>query len=167
MTGAPTGSPARTAQQVIAVLSHRGETVATAESLTGGMLGALITAVPGASACYVGGVISYATRLKSELAGVPPRLLATHGPVAAETAVAMAAGVTVRCSATWGLATTGVAGPDAQDGHPVGQVFVAVAGPSGFTPQVRELRVSGDRAAVRTAAAEGALRLLAEVLDPV
>ena len=115
------------AAMVLAELRRRRETVATAESLTGGLLGSLLTAVPGASASYVGGVISYATRLKETLVGVAPDTLATLGPVASRTAAEMAAGVARRCEADWGVATTGVAGPDPQDGHPVGEVYVAVA----------------------------------------
>ena len=110
----------RPAARVLAELRRRHETVATAESLTGGMLGTLLTAVPGASASYVGGVISYATRLKQTLVGVDAKILATPGPVASATAAAMATGVADRCQADWGVATTGVAGPDPQDGHPVG-----------------------------------------------
>ena len=115
------------AARVLAELDRRGETLATAESLTGGMVGQLLTDVPGASASYLGGVISYATRLKATLAGVDAATLAELGPVAERTAAEMARGVARRCDADWGVATTGVAGPEAQDGHPVGQVFVAVS----------------------------------------
>jgi nicotinamide-nucleotide amidase len=149
------------AARVLAQLQRRNETVATAESLTGGLLGGLLTAVPGASAAYLGGVISYATRLKETLVGVDPRLLDTFGPVAGPTAAAMAAGVAHRCEADWGVATTGVAGPDPQDGHPVGEVYVAVASPAFDRVEVRALRLTGDRPAIREAAAAQALDLLA------
>ena len=149
---------------VLAELDRRGQTLATAESLTGGLLGATLTAVPGASRSYLGGVISYATRLKSELAGVDEATLADVGPVASRTAEEMAVGVARRCRADWGIATTGVAGPDPQDGHPVGQVFVAVAQPAESRVRVRELASVGDRAAIRRHAARGALELLAELL---
>ena len=149
---------------VLAELDRRGQTLATAESLTGGLLGATLTAVPGASRSYLGGVISYATRLKSELAGVDEATLAEVGPVAWRTAEEMAVGVARRCRADWGIATTGVAGPDPQDGHPVGQVFVAVAPPAGSNVLVRELEWVGDRAAIRRHAVRGALELLAEAL---
>ena len=149
---------------VLAELDRRGQTLATAESLTGGLLGAMLTAVPGASRSYLGGVISYATRLKSELAGVDEATLAEVGPVASRTAEEMAVGVARRCRADWGIATTGVAGPDPQDGHPVGQVFVAVAQPAESRVRVRELASVGDRAAIRRHAALGALELLADLL---
>ncbi len=152
------------AASVLAELRRRAQTLATAESLTGGMIGALLTDVPGASAAYVGGVISYATRLKATLAEVDETTLAELGPVASQTAAEMAAGVAGRCQADWGLAVTGVAGPDAQDGHPVGQVFVAVARLGSGEQQVRELQLSGTRSEIRRQTAEAALELLAEAL---
>jgi len=152
--------PSALAREVLAALGRRSETLATAESLTGGLLGQLITDVPGASSSYLGGVISYATRLKATLAGVDPATLAALGPVAARTAAEMAAGVAGRCQADWGLATTGVAGPDAQDGHPVGQVFIGVHGPAGRR-SVRELNLAGDRPEIRRQTAAYALQLLA------
>ncbi|HET9871278.1 MAG TPA: nicotinamide-nucleotide amidohydrolase family protein [Propionibacteriaceae bacterium] len=154
------------AEQVIAALRNRGETVATAESLTGGLIGKLLTDVAGASQSYLGGVISYATRLKAELVGVDPAVLAEQGPVADVTARQMAAGVARRCDATWGLAVTGVAGPDPQDGHPVGQVFVAAAS-AGQPPGiwVEELALHGDRAKIRLDAAQHALGLLMRQLS--
>jgi nicotinamide-nucleotide amidase len=149
---------------ILAELSRRGETLASAESLTGGMVGLLLTDVAGASASYVGGVISYATRLKATLAGVDAATLAELGPVAARTAAEMARGVAARCSADWGVATTGVAGPESQDGHPVGQVFVAVSHPAGDVLRVKELSLEGDRNTIRQQAAEAALALLADAL---
>jgi nicotinamide-nucleotide amidase len=153
------------AASIVAELTRRGQTLASAESLTGGMLGALITDVPGASASYLGGVISYATSLKTTLAGVDEATLANLGPVAARTAAEMARGVARRCNADWGLATTGVAGPEAQDGHPVGQVFIAVSERSGEVLRVRELSLHGDRAEIREQAAAAGLALLAEALE--
>jgi nicotinamide-nucleotide amidase len=155
------------ATRALAELIRRGETLATAESLTGGLLGRLLTDVPGASAAYLGGVISYATRLKVTLAGVDADNLAVDGPVAPRTAAAMAAGVALRCAADWGLATTGVAGPDAQDGHPVGQVFVAVAAAAGSRSRVVELALSGGREEIRRQAADAALDLLVAELGRV
>ena len=149
---------------VLSELSRRGETLASAESLTGGLVGLLLTDVPGASASYVGGVISYATRLKSTLAGVDAATLAALGPVAERTAAEMARGIAERCNADWGVATTGVAGPESQDGHPVGEVFVAVSHPSGALLRVKELSLKGERAAIREQAAEAALTLLADAL---
>ena len=152
------------AATILAELNRRGETLASAESLTGGMLGALITDVPGASASYVGGVISYATSLKAILVGVDNATLAQFGPVAAPTAAEMARGVANRCKADWGLATTGVAGPDAQDDHSVGEVFIAVSHQAGGLLRVQELSLQGDRAAIRKQAAAAALTLLANEL---
>jgi nicotinamide-nucleotide amidase len=143
-------------------LLERGETVAVAESLTGGALAAALVDVPGVSATFRGGVIAYATELKSELLGVDAALLAERGPVDPDVAVAMAAGVRDRLGATWGLATTGVAGPDPQDGHPPGVVLVAIAGPD--DAGVEALALEGGRAAVRAAAVTGALELLLAVL---
>lgn len=154
------------AVEVLARLRQRGQTLATAESLTGGLIGARLTAVPGSSDSYRGGVITYATPLKALLAGVDEATLAAVGPVAAQTAAEMAAGVADRCEADWGLAVTGVAGPTSQDGHPVGQVFVGLAGPDGRVRAV-ELGLTGDRAAIRLQSAEHALRLLTEDLVEV
>ena len=152
------------AARVLAELRRRDETIATAESLTGGMLGSLLTAIPGASVSYVGGVISYATRLKQTLVGVDPDILDSLGPIASATAAAMATGVADRCRADWGVATTGVAGPDPQDGHPVGEVYVAAAHPASDRVEVRVLQLTGDRPAIRQAAAAQALDLLAACL---
>jgi nicotinamide-nucleotide amidase len=149
---------------ILAELKRRGETLASAESLTGGMLGALLTDVPGASASYLGGVISYATSLKATLVGVSTATLAEFGPVAASTAAEMARGVANRCNADWGVATTGVAGPEAQDDHPVGEVFVAVSHQASKLLRIQELSLEGDRAAVRKQAATAALRLLGDAL---
>ena len=152
------------AASVLAELGRRGETLASAESLTGGMVGQLLTDVSGASASYLGGVISYATRLKTTLAGVDPATLAELGPVAERTAAEMARGVAKRCNADWGIATTGVAGPEAQAGHPVGQVFVAVSHQADGLIRVKELSLHGERAAIRKLAAVAALTLLAHAL---
>jgi nicotinamide-nucleotide amidase len=145
------------------LLSQRAETVATAESLTAGLLGAALTSVAGSSATFRGGVIVYATDLKATLAGVPTDLLDRCGPVSPQVAAALSSGVRDRLDATWGLALTGVAGPDEQDGQPVGTVFVGIAGPdrpAGALP----LRLSGDRAAIRAAAVDAALQALCDSL---
>jgi nicotinamide-nucleotide amidase len=149
---------------ILAELSRRGQTLASAESVTGGMIGALLTDIPGASANYLGGVISYATRLKTTLAGVDRITLAELGPVAERTAAEMARGVAERCNADWGLATTGVAGPEPQNGHQVGQVFVAVSHRASRALHVEELSLQGDRAMIRRQAALAALELLANAL---
>jgi nicotinamide-nucleotide amidase len=148
---------------VLDALRARGQTVAVAESLTGGLLAATIVDVPGASNVFRGGLIVYATDLKASLAGVPPALLAAHGPVHPDVAAALAGGARERCLADWGLATTGVAGPDPQDGVPVGTVFLGLAGPHGAAT-VRRLDLTGNRRAIRAATVEAALTLLGEAL---
>jgi PncC family amidohydrolase len=144
------------AEAVHLTLLRRGETVGCAESLTGGQLAALLSGTPGASATFVGGVVSYATRIKREVLGVTaPRV------VSAECATQLARGVRTLLGVDWALSTTGVAGPDRQDGEAVGTVFVGLAGPWG----VRSARLSleGDRAAIRSATCAAALdQLLAE-----
>ena len=139
-------------------LEVRGLTLGTAESLTGGGLGSALTAVPGASAVYVGGVISYATRVKVELLGVPIEVVYGDGVVSAPCARAMAAGVRRVLGADVGVSTTGVAGPDRQEGRPAGTVFVAVADARGEA--VRALHLDGDRAAIQEATTQAALELL-------
>ncbi|GAB3667380.1 competence/damage-inducible protein A [Actinocorallia lasiicapitis] len=119
------------ADRVVGLLAERGETVAVAESLTGGLLGAEFTSVAGSSAVFLGGVTAYATELKSRLLGVDGELLAARGAVDPEVALEMAAGVRERLGADYGLAVTGVAGPDPQEGKPVGTVHIGICGPSG------------------------------------
>ncbi|MCX5070615.1 CinA family protein [Micromonospora lupini] len=145
---------------VVHSLAQRHETLATVESLTGGLLSASIVEIAGVSAIYRGGLVVYATELKATLAGVPADLLAERGPVDPDVALALAEGGRQRCGADWGLATTGVAGPEPQDGKPVGLVYVAVAGPTGA--EVRQLDLDGGRDHVRSAAVVEALRLLAD-----
>jgi nicotinamide-nucleotide amidase len=148
------------AADVVAGLAQRGLTVAVAESLTGGLLGAAFTEVPGSSAVFRGGVTAYATRLKAQLLGVPEDLLAESGAVDARVALGMAQGVRRLMDTDWGLSTTGVAGPDAQDGAAVGTVFVGCAGPDGSS--VQQLLLTGDRAEIRAASVQAALTLLSE-----
>jgi nicotinamide-nucleotide amidase len=152
-----------TAGELLEALVSRGETVATAESLTGGLLAAAFTDVPGSSRAFRGGVVSYATDLKASLLGVPEDVLGALGPVDESVAVLMARGVRERCAATYGLATTGVAGPDPQDGKSPGTVHLALA-TSGPGVTARTLALPGDRAAVRAATVAAALDLLGEVI---
>jgi PncC family amidohydrolase len=150
------------AAEIVAILTARGQTVAVAESLTGGLIAGAITEVPGASVVFRGGVVAYATDTKHSLLGVDDRLLADTGAVDARVATAMADGVRDRFTATFGLASTGVAGPDPQDGKPVGTVFVALSGPAGS--EVVAPRLAGDRAAIRQGAVAEALGLLRRTL---
>jgi nicotinamide-nucleotide amidase len=154
-------SPGELAARIVSVLGERKQTLATAESLTGGLLGAAITAVPGASVVYRGGITAYATELKAVLLGVPVGLLAQHGPVHPDVAAAMAAGARDRLGATWGLATTGVAGPDPVDGLPPGTVHIAACA---GVPATRSLALAGGRDEVRRETVEEALKLLWNLL---
>jgi PncC family amidohydrolase len=148
--------------QLHAELLVRGRTVATAESLTGGSVADLVSSTPGASATFVGGVVSYATRIKQQLLGVSEETVERHGVVSAECAAEMAAGVRALLGADFGVSTTGVAGPDAQEGKPVGLVYVGVAGPAGV--RTEELRLQGGRTEIR---AEATRRAVAALLGTV
>jgi nicotinamide-nucleotide amidase len=150
------------AADLVARLTAAGETVAVAESLTGGLVAAALTAVAGASVVVRGGVLAYATDLKTQMLGVDEVLLAQVGTVDADVAEQMATGVRSLMAATYGLATTGVAGPDPVDGKPVGTVYVAVVGPG--SSRVRALTLSGDRADIRAQSVRAVLALLAEEL---
>jgi nicotinamide-nucleotide amidase len=178
-----TASAGSRAADVVSALSEQGHTVASAESLTGGSLCSALVAVPGASAVVRGGVIAYATELKNELLGVDADLLSANGPVDPGVATQMALGVRARLSADWGLATTGVAGPQPQGGFAPGRVYVAVAGPREAAPDlvselglwvdiqsvgqpggvysaVLELDLPGDRTAIRNSSVDRVLGLL-------
>ncbi|MFC4051051.1 CinA family nicotinamide mononucleotide deamidase-related protein [Actinomadura syzygii] len=151
------------------LLAERSATVATAESLTGGLIGAELTAMPGSSATFAGGLVTYATDAKRGMLGVPAGLLEEHGAVHPDVAAAMAAGARDALGATYGLAVTGVAGPEPQDGQEVGTVYIGVAGP-GKSPIVAapRLPVPGagpeTRAVIRRMTVVHALELLRRVL---
>ncbi|MBF9073809.1 CinA family protein [Streptacidiphilus fuscans] len=151
------------AQAVLSALVSAGATVAVAESLTGGLLAAEFVAVPGASKAFRGSVTAYATELKGSVLGVDADLLAARGAVDPDVAAQMAAGVRTLMGADFGLATTGVAGPEPQDGHPVGTVYVAISRTCGES--VSSLRLSGDRATIRRKAVAAALDLLTRALQ--
>ncbi len=172
----------REATEIIGLLTERGQSAAVAESLTGGLLAAALTGIPGASAAFRGGVVAYATDLKAAVLGVPADLLARHGAVHPDVAAAMAVGVRRLMGATVGAATTGVAGPDPADGQPVGTVHIAVSiGPgegesglarpsarpgrgrpaaAGCGTVVRSLALHGSRAEIRRETVTQCLRLL-------
>jgi nicotinamide-nucleotide amidase len=152
-----------TPADVHARLGELGATVAVAESVTGGLLCAALTATPGASDTVRGGLVVYATDLKSALAGVSEALLAERGPVDPAVALALAHGARTRLGATFGVGVTGVAGPDRQDGKAVGTVFAAVAGPHGEV--VHEHLLAGGRAEIRAAAVQVCLDLLRSECD--
>ncbi|MFM9371846.1 CinA family protein [Streptomyces sp. Da 82-17] len=156
------------AAEVLELLARHGRTLAVAESLTGGLVAAELTAAPGASVSFRGSVTAYATELKQRVLGVDGTLLAERGAVDPEVARQMAQGVRGALGADWGIATTGVAGPETQDGQPVGTVYVAVAGPGhvdGERPgKVVALRLNGDRSEIRRESVRSVLDLLADEL---
>lgn len=150
------------ARGLVADLTARRQSVATAESLTAGLLAATLAGVPGASAVLHGGLITYTVDTKIALAGVAPELLGDVGPVAAPTALALAVGAQQRCAATWGVGLTGVAGPEPHGGHPVGTVFLGLAGPpqsegEDVVLEVLELHLTGSRWDIRSSAVHQAI----------
>lgn len=148
------------AHRAVAALTSRHLTLAVAESLTGGLVMAALTEVPGASAVLRGGPVVYATDTKAVALDVDRDLLQARGPVDADVAEAMARSVRHRWAADLGLATTGVAGPDPQAGHPVGEVYVALADQTGSTVVRLDLGAAGGRATIREMTVEQALTAL-------
>jgi nicotinamide-nucleotide amidase len=155
------------AAEIVRALTEAGESIAVAESLTGGLVVAELVSVPGASAVVRGGVVAYATPLKTSLLGVDASLLAANGAVDPEVARQMASGVRLAATvdgepATWGISTTGVAGPDPQDGKPVGTVYIGIARQG--SSESFGLALTGDRAAIRTTAVSELLTRLQQTL---
>src|SRR4051794_20622331 len=151
------------AARVQALLIERGETVATAESLTGGRLASALTEAPGSSQSYLGGVVAYATSVKRSVLGVPAAVVEQHGVISSECALAMARGAAAVTGAPWGIGTTGVAGPDEQEGHPPGTVHVGLVGPGVSTALALEL--VGGRKAIQDRTCLEALSALAGILS--
>ena len=165
MDGAATES---TGDWIVRELTARGWSIAVAESLTGGLLVAELIRTPGASAVVNGGIVAYSTELKHTLLGVNSGLLATHGPVHADVAAQMAAGVRDRMAvagipATVGISTTGVAGPDPQDGVAVGTVFLGFA--IGTDVRASGVQLTGTREDIRRAAVSESLKQLKLLLE--
>ncbi len=149
--------------RIALALAAQGHTLATAESCTGGLMGAMLTDLPGSSVWYLGGVITYSNALKTQLLGVPTETLATEGAVSAATAQAMAEGVRDKTEANFAVAITGIAGPGGGTPEkPIGLVFIAVASPSSTETAVFEHHFDGSRAEIRATAATAALQ---HVLD--
>lgn len=143
------------------VLISNAQTLATAESCTGGMIGAEITEIAGVSSVYLGGVVAYHNDTKHQLLGVSSQMLADHGAVSEPVAQAMALGAQQSFNSDWAIASTGIAGPGGgTEQKPVGLVWLAVAGPFGCT--TRAYQFVGDRHAVRQQACTKALELLAD-----
>ncbi len=150
------------AKRVHDLLLERERYVATAESLTGGKLAALLTAAPGASDTFLGGVVSYATEVKQNVLGVSEEIVEKHGVVSAECAREMARGVRALMGSTYGVSTTGVAGPAEQEGKEPGTVYVGLSGPGGDSTVALDL--TGDRTAITDATCEEALSALADMI---
>lgn len=144
-------------------LKARGETLAVAESMTGGLLAARLTAIPGASEAFLGGATVYSARAKAVLLGLDPATLAAEGTVSEATSRRLAEAVRTRLGSTWGLAVTGNAGPGTEGDASLGAVFIAVAGPTGT--ESRSLNLPGDRADIQVRATAGALDLLRRGLN--
>lgn len=149
---------AEAVQAIAGRLRHAGQTLATAESCTGGLVAKLCTDLAGSSGWFERGLITYSNRAKQDLLGVPAGLLERHGAVSRECALAMAGGLLERAPADWGIAITGIAGPGGgSPDKPVGLVWVAWARRGG-EPEAGRLQLAGSRETIRAAAAEAALR---------
>jgi len=161
------------AQQVAERLRQRGQSLAVAESCTGGLLGAALTDVPGSSAYFLGGIISYADRVKVDLLRVPEPTLRQHGAVSEQTAAAMAEGVRQLLQADIGVSITGVAGPDAEESKPAGLTFIGMAAPTLPSPRgggkstavTHRFQWNGDRWDNRRRSVIAALELLVRALE--
>ena len=149
------------ARALLSLLAVRGRTLAVAESLTGGQILSTLVGVPGASAVLRGGVVAYATDLKRRVLGVDAALLEAEGAVHPDVARQMADGVRMVTAADVGIATTGVAGPEPQDGRSVGTVFIAVSSP--WAAHVEHLSLTGSRARIRAEATRRALEMACEI----
>jgi PncC family amidohydrolase len=151
------------AVRCLGLLSERRATLATAESLTAGLISATLADVPGASRALRGGIATYATEAKIAVLGVPRRVIETHGVISEQCAAAMAEAVRDLFQASWGVSATGVAGPDRQEGRDVGTVYVAAAGPD--VVRVRALHLPGERRGIRERSVREALDLLVSALQ--
>jgi nicotinamide-nucleotide amidase len=154
----------RLAEQAVARAIERGLTVATAESLTAGMVAAVLADTPGASGMLQGGVVAYANSVKASILGVSRELLDAAGSVDGQVAAAMAAGARTACGTDVAVATTGVAGPEAHDGKDVGTVFIGLATAEGATSFAYHFE--GSRQEIRALACGAALERLLEALSP-
>ena len=160
-----TGEFATEVTEILALLRARGESLSVAESLTGGLLGGALTQVAGSSDVFLGGVVAYNARIKSELLDIPAALIADRGVVSREVAVAMASAVARMMGSDWAIATTGVAGPGASEGVPAGTVWIAIAGPEALgLPLSQLLTLHGGRQEIRIATIARALEAFTRIL---
>lgn len=151
-------------QQVGQSLIARHQTITSAESLTAGLFVATLAEVSGISAVLPGAFVTYAAAVKTKLVGVPAELITTYGVVSDQVARAMARGAQEKLATDWAISFTGVAGPDALEGHPAGTVYIGVATPSGKTLAQR-YQFQGDRQAVREASVAAGFDWLAVLLS--
>ena len=149
------------ASEVVDLLREYGETLSTAESLTAGSLSSAIVTIAGASDVFVGGITAYRDEIKISHLGVDPELINKYTSISEEVAIEMARGAMKSFGTTWAIATTGVAGPNPADGHPVGAVWVAIQGPNCHSI---ELSLSGEHESVRNAATASAITTFARIL---
>lgn len=150
-------------ETIVKMLTLRGETISTAESITGGLIGGAITGVPGSSEVFLGGVISYSNQMKKDELGITAADIKKVGVVSEAIAVAMALAIQKRTKSTWAISSTGVAGPGPVDGIPAGTVWIAIAGPK--IAQGIELSIAGKREIVRLGAVESALGAFERILS--
>ncbi len=149
------------ATEIIDTLRDSHETLSTAESLTAGAVSSAIVTIAGASDVFIGGMSAYRDEIKISHLFVDPMIIQEHSSISEQAAVAMARGAIKSFRSTWAIATTGVAGPNPLDGHPVGAVWVAIEGP---VSQTIELSLSGERESVRNAATASAIATFARIL---
>lgn len=150
------------AEEILGLLHKRGESLAVAESVTGGAIAKSITDIPGSSISFLGGLVTYATESKVALLGIPQEVIDRYGVVSEEVAKEMARSVRSKVGSTWSIATTGVAGPGAHHGIEAGNVWIAVSGPQEVTERLTLGDIGRDR--VRNGAVTGALTLLGRIL---
>jgi nicotinamide-nucleotide amidase len=150
------------AKTVIERLIERDETVAIAESLTAGGLGHALTQIPGASEVFLGGIIAYSTHAKENLLGVSEGAITKHSVVSEKVAQEMAQGVRAKFATTWGISTTGIAGPGDYQGIAAGTVWIAIVGP---VPETLHLQLDGGREQVREGAISSAIGTFARILS--
>ena len=149
------------ATEIIETLRQRNETLSTAESLTAGAVSSALVTIAGASDVFVGGITAYRDEIKISHLDIDPALIAEHSSISQQCAVEMAKGAMKSFGTTWAISTTGVAGPNPLDGHPVGAVWVAIEGP---VSQTIELALSGERESVRNATTASAIATFARIL---
>ena len=149
------------ASEIVDHLRQHAETISTAESLTAGSVSSTIVTIAGASDVFIGGITAYRDEIKISHLSIDQEVIQKHRAISEEVAIAMARGAIKSFGTTWAIATTGVAGPNPLDGHPVGVVWVAIEGP---VSQTIELSLSGDRESVRNAATASAIATFARIL---